>query len=169
MIHEFTGGQGEQIIGHGHERFQAFVTCILLFVLLNNFLGLIPGVVTPTSQPVVPLGLAVLTFLYYNYHGIRTQGPIGYMKHFAGPVWWMSWLILAHREWFRILPASFAHHPSLRQYAGQRFADAGLLFADSDCHSDHLSGPAFCGLDHPGFCFHAADDDLSSLASAHDH
>lgn len=94
MISEFTGGQGEQIIGHGYERFQAFVTCILLFVLLNNFLGLIPGVVTPTSQPVVPLGLAVLTFIYYNYHGIRTQGPIGYIKHFAGPVWWMSWLIL---------------------------------------------------------------------------
>ncbi|MGA8731315.1 MAG: F0F1 ATP synthase subunit A [Terracidiphilus sp.] len=94
MIHEFIGGQGEQIIGHGYERFQAFLTCIALFVLLNNFLGLIPGVVTPTSQPVVPLGLAVLTFLYYNYHGIRTQGPVGYIKHFAGPVWWMSWLIL---------------------------------------------------------------------------
>ena len=94
MIHEFIGGQGEQIIGHGYERFQAFLTCIALFVLLNNFLGLIPGVVTPTSQPVVPLGLAVLTFLYYNYHGIRTQGPIGYIKHFAGPVWWMSWLML---------------------------------------------------------------------------
>jgi F-type H+-transporting ATPase subunit a len=94
MIHEFIGGQGEQIIGHGYERFQAFLTCIALFVLLNNLLGLVPGVVTPTSQPVVPLGLAVLTFLYYNYHGIRTQGPIGYIKHFAGPVWWMSWLIL---------------------------------------------------------------------------
>jgi F-type H+-transporting ATPase subunit a len=94
MVHEFTGTQGEQIIGHGQERFQAFVTCIVLFVLLNNFLGLIPGVITPTSEPVVPLGLAVLTFLYYNYHGIRTQGPVGYIKHFAGPVWWMSWLIL---------------------------------------------------------------------------
>lgn len=94
MVYEFTGNQGEQIIGHGQERFQAFVTCIVLFVLLNNLLGLVPGVITPTSQPVVPLGLAVLTFLYYNYHGFRTQGPVGYIKHFAGPVWWMSWLIL---------------------------------------------------------------------------
>ena len=49
--------------------------------------------VTPTSQPVVPLGIAVLTFLYYNFHGIRAQGPIGYIKHFAGPVWWMAWLL----------------------------------------------------------------------------
>jgi F-type H+-transporting ATPase subunit a len=93
MVHEFTGDQGEQVIGHEHERFQAFVTCVLLFILLNNFLGLIPGVVTPTSQPVVPLGVAVLTFFYYNFHGIRAQGPIGYLKHFAGPVWWLAWLL----------------------------------------------------------------------------
>jgi len=51
MVHEFTGSQGEQVIGHGYERFQPFVTCILLFVLLNNLTGLIPGIVTPTSLP----------------------------------------------------------------------------------------------------------------------
>ncbi|HEY2859265.1 MAG TPA: F0F1 ATP synthase subunit A, partial [Terracidiphilus sp.] len=58
MMHEFTGGQSEQIIGHGYERFQAFVTCVFLFVVCNNLLGLIPGIVTPTSAPVVPLGVA---------------------------------------------------------------------------------------------------------------
>jgi len=93
MIHEFTGSQGDQIIGHGHERFQAFVTCIFLFVVLNNLLGLIPGIVTPTSQPYVPLGIALLTFLYYNFHGVRVQGPIGYLKHFAGPLWWIAPLL----------------------------------------------------------------------------
>ena len=90
MIHEAIGDLGDQIIGHGYERFQAFVTCIFLFVLLNNLLGLIPGITTPTSRPWVPLGLAVLTFLYYNFHGVRVQGPIGYLKHFAGPLWWLA-------------------------------------------------------------------------------
>jgi F-type H+-transporting ATPase subunit a len=93
MIHEFTGNQAEQIIGHGYERFQAFVTCIGLFIVLNNLLGLIPGVTTPTSLPQVPLGVAVLTFLYYNFHGLRVHGPIGYMKQFAGPMWQISWLL----------------------------------------------------------------------------
>jgi F-type H+-transporting ATPase subunit a len=97
MIHEFTGTQAESVIGHGYERFQAFVTCILLFILLNNLLGLllgvIPGVETPTANPAVPLGLAVLTFLYYNFHGVRANGPIGYLKQFAGPIWWMSPLL----------------------------------------------------------------------------
>jgi F-type H+-transporting ATPase subunit a len=93
MIHEFTGSNGEQIIGHGYERFQAFVTCILLFVVINNLLGLIPGIVTPTSQPVIPLGIAVLTFVYYHYYGFKEQGFVGYMKHFAGPIWWIWWLL----------------------------------------------------------------------------
>jgi F-type H+-transporting ATPase subunit a len=94
MIHEGIGGQSEQIIGHGYERFQSFVVCIFLFVLLNNLYGAIPGIPTPTSHPVVPLGLATLTFLYYNFYGLREQGPVGYIKHFAGPVWWMTPLIL---------------------------------------------------------------------------
>jgi F-type H+-transporting ATPase subunit a len=93
LLHEFTGNQADQIIGHGYERFQAFVTCVFVFILFNNLLGLIPGVVTPTSAPVVPLGIAVCTFLYYHFYGFREQGVVGYMKHFAGPIWWISWLL----------------------------------------------------------------------------
>ena len=91
IIHEMIGGQAESIIGH--ERFQAFVTCVFLFILTCNLIGLIPGIDAPTMSPVVPLGIAVTVFLYYNFHGIRAQGPIGYLKHFAGPIWWISWLL----------------------------------------------------------------------------
>ena len=94
MIHEGVSDLAKQVIGHGYERFQAFVTCVGLFILLNNLIGLvvglIPGVETPTAQPFVPLGIAVLTFLYYNYHGLRVHGPIGYLKQFAGPLWWLT-------------------------------------------------------------------------------
>ena len=93
MIHEFTGGQADQIIGHGYERFQAFVTVIFLFVLTCNLLGLIPGVNAPTESPVVPLGIALLTFVYYNFHGFREQGVKGYLGHFAGPIWWIAPLL----------------------------------------------------------------------------
>jgi F-type H+-transporting ATPase subunit a len=93
IIHEMIGGQAESIIGHGFERFQAFVTCVFLFILTCNLIGLIPGIDAPTMSPVVPLGIAVTVFLYYNFHGIRAQGPIGYLKHFAGPIWWISWLL----------------------------------------------------------------------------
>jgi F-type H+-transporting ATPase subunit a len=94
MIHESIGGLAEQIIGHGSVRFQAWVTCIFLFVLLNNLVGLIPGIAAPTSQPWVPLGLALPTFLYYNFQGVRANGAVGYFKQFCGPIWWMAWLLL---------------------------------------------------------------------------
>ncbi|MGA7832350.1 MAG: F0F1 ATP synthase subunit A [Terracidiphilus sp.] len=93
MIHSFVGEQSEQVIGHGYERFQAYVTCVGLFVLLVNLAGLIPGITTPSSFPVVTLGVAIPTFFYYNYHGIRANGFLGFLRSFAGPVWWMAWLI----------------------------------------------------------------------------
>lgn len=93
MIHEFTGDNAEQIIGHGYQRYQAFVTCVLLFVVVNNLLGLIPGIDTPTAAPYIPLGIAVPTFIYYHYFGFKEQGVVGYLKHFAGPIWWIAWLL----------------------------------------------------------------------------
>jgi F-type H+-transporting ATPase subunit a len=85
MLHEFIGGQAEPILGHDTSHFQAFATCIFLFVLLNNLLGLIPGIPAPTTSPVVPLGLAVPTFLLYNFMGFKRNG-FGYIKHFCGPM-----------------------------------------------------------------------------------
>jgi len=93
LIHEFTGSNADQIIGHNSERFQAFTTCIFLFIVINNLLGLIPGIVTPTSAPVVPLGVALCTFVYYHFYGFKEQGFVGYLKHFAGPIWWIAWLL----------------------------------------------------------------------------
>jgi F-type H+-transporting ATPase subunit a len=56
-------------------------------------MGLVPGLESPTASAVVPLGLALVTFVYYNYHGIRANG-FGYFKQFLGPVWWLYWLMI---------------------------------------------------------------------------
>jgi len=90
MIHEFVNGQAEQVMGHGYERHLPVLTGLLLFILLCNCFGLFPGIDTPTANPSVPLGLALFTFAYYNWNGLRAQGPIGYIKHFMGPVWWIA-------------------------------------------------------------------------------
>jgi F-type H+-transporting ATPase subunit a len=93
ILHEQVGAQADEIIGHGYERFQPFVTCIFLFVLTCNLLGLIPGIPAPTQVAVVPLGLATAVFVYYNFYGFKENGFFGYLKHFAGPVWWIAWLL----------------------------------------------------------------------------
>ncbi len=93
MTHEFVSEQGDQIIGHGSERFVSYLTALLLFILLSNLLGLIPGLESPTANVVVPLGFALVTFVYYHYQGVRSNG-FGYVKQFLGPVWWIAWLML---------------------------------------------------------------------------
>jgi F-type H+-transporting ATPase subunit a len=91
IIYGFVDDQAQSVMGqHGYESHLPFVTTILLFVLLCNLLGLLPGIPTPSADPVVPLGIAIVTFVYYNWHGVRAQGPIGYLKHFMGPIWWIA-------------------------------------------------------------------------------
>ena len=94
MIHGFVADQADSVIGHGSQRYVVFVTCILIFILLCNVIGLVPGLVTPTASPTVPLGLALLCFLYYHYQGIREKGVLGHAKHFMGPIWWIAWLMV---------------------------------------------------------------------------
>lgn len=89
-IYEFVDSQGEQIIGHGYGIHMPFAATILLFVLVCNLFGLLPGFATPTSSPVVPLGIALLTFVYYNAVGLIVNKPVGYFKHFMGPMLWMA-------------------------------------------------------------------------------
>jgi F-type H+-transporting ATPase subunit a len=89
-VHEFVEGQAQQVMGHGYDRHLPVLTCLIIFILLCNCIGLLPGIDTPTANPVVPLGLAIFTFVYYNWNGLRAQGPIGYLKHFMGPVWWLA-------------------------------------------------------------------------------
>ncbi len=93
-VYNFVDGQGESIMGDARTRHMPFVAVILMFVLVNNLFGILPGIVTPTASPEVPLALALLTFLYYNVNGLIANGPVGYFKHFLGPIWWMAWFML---------------------------------------------------------------------------
>jgi F-type H+-transporting ATPase subunit a len=93
MTNEFVGSQSESIIGHGYERFTAYLTVLIMFILIGNLMGLVPGLESPTANAVVPLGFALVTFFYYHYHGIRANG-FSYFKQFLGPVWWLYWLML---------------------------------------------------------------------------
>jgi F-type H+-transporting ATPase subunit a len=94
FIGEFVAGQCKDVIGHGSEIYVPYIATIGLFILVSNLIGIVPGFESPTANPAVPLGCAVCTFVYYHFHGIRKQGATHYAKHFLGPVWWMSPLML---------------------------------------------------------------------------
>ena len=93
MLHGFVSGQADSIIGPHAQRYVMFTTCVLMFVLTSNLLGMVPGLLAPTSVATVPLGVALLCFFYYHFHGVRENG-LGYFKQFVGPIWWISWMML---------------------------------------------------------------------------
>lgn len=66
-------------------------TCAL-FIFFSNVLGMIPGFNPPTSSWSITLGMAAIVFVAFNYYGIKENGT-AYVKHLAGPVWWLAWLI----------------------------------------------------------------------------
>jgi F-type H+-transporting ATPase subunit a len=92
-LHEFIEGQSRDVIGDHSERFTAFLVTLGLFILISNLFGIVPGLESPTAYPVVPLGCAICAFAYYQMQGFRSAG-IGYLKHFLGPVWWLTPLML---------------------------------------------------------------------------
>jgi F-type H+-transporting ATPase subunit a len=92
-VHEFVESQASQVMGHGYSAHMPLLTALLFFILLCNLLGLLPGISTPTATTAVPLGLAFFTWFYYHWFGVRSQGPIGYLRHFMGPFWWLAWLM----------------------------------------------------------------------------
>jgi F-type H+-transporting ATPase subunit a len=80
-------------------RWFPFLGVLFLFIWFNNLIGYLPlptnseetfnvfGVHIPTfalyaatANISVPLVLALVVFVAFNYEGIRTQGPIGYVK-----------------------------------------------------------------------------------------
>ena len=150
MVHEVVSDQAESIIGHGYQRFVGYLSVLVLFILAMNLMGLVPGLESPTSNPVVPLGLAIVTFLYYHYHGIRENGG-GYIKQFLGPVWWLSPLlfvieVISHLA--RVLSLT------VRLYAN-------ILFTGADRCTFSLSWTAFGGVAGAGICIHAPGDHIS--------
>ena len=90
---EFIADQAHGVMGHGYERYIPYAVTIGFFILLGNLLGLIPGFESPTANPTVPLGCALLTFVYYHYHGLRVHRH-NYIKQFIGPVWALAPLML---------------------------------------------------------------------------
>lgn len=84
----------EENTGHEAVRYLPLVGSISVFVLLSNLLGVFPLFSSPTGQLTVPLACAIMTFVYFNWQGVRHHGAGGYLKHFAGPIWWLAPLML---------------------------------------------------------------------------
>ena len=121
LIHGFIAGEAEGQIGHDGHKHTLLLETIFIFLLLCNLIGLIPGFVSPTQVIYVPVGCAVLAFLYFNYVGIRKHGLIKYSAHFAGPIWWLAPLMVVIEVISSLArPLSLSVRLFANMYAGEK-------------------------------------------------
>ncbi len=74
----------EDIIGpHGLKYFPVVATFALL-ILTSNLMGLFPLFMSPSASTSVTFALGISSFVYYNYIGIKENGLMAHLGHFAG-------------------------------------------------------------------------------------
>lgn len=77
-IHKMVIG----ILGHHGEQYFPFIASILIFILMSNFMGLLPHSASPSTSTNTTFALGIATFFYYHAMGIKSHGLVGYGKHF---------------------------------------------------------------------------------------
>ena len=93
VITEMISALAEMVIGHAGQKFVPMFTSVFFFILINNLLGMLPGMTPATENLNTTFAFGVFMFLSYNMFGIREHGPFAYFKHFAGPK--LPYLVLA--------------------------------------------------------------------------
>ena len=75
LLRDFVGPKGPKYL--------PLVLSIFLTIWLSNMSGLVPGLMAPTSNLNVTLGCAITVWVYYHFQGVKAQGALQYLLHFA--------------------------------------------------------------------------------------
>jgi F-type H+-transporting ATPase subunit a len=78
-------GMLSDVVGPLGPNYLTLAGTIGIFILFCNLIGLIPGLMAPTSSINVTLGCALTVWIYYHINGVKVQGLGAYLKHFAAP------------------------------------------------------------------------------------
>jgi F-type H+-transporting ATPase subunit a len=74
------------VIGEGGDRYTPYLISLFLFVFFASLIEVIPGIQFPvTARMALPATLAFISWLIYNYAGIRAKGFGGYLKGIMFP------------------------------------------------------------------------------------
>jgi F-type H+-transporting ATPase subunit a len=84
------------LLGEKHlARHFPMIGALFFYILTINMLGILPGMKSATSSLDLTLALALITFLYVQFWGIRNLGIVGYLDHLAGsPRDAIGWMML---------------------------------------------------------------------------
>jgi F-type H+-transporting ATPase subunit a len=88
FVYEFLGDFGVSIAGQAARPYIPLFVAFFILILFSNWSGLIPPVGrieqlrAPTSDVNITIGLALVSFLYFEFQGFRRLGVRGYLGKF---------------------------------------------------------------------------------------
>jgi F-type H+-transporting ATPase subunit a len=86
-------GLAEGVLGHHYHQYVPLLAAFFAYILISNLLGLVPGIVPPTSHFQITFALGLVSFAAYHAYGLKAQGA-SYLKHFLGPLMLLAPLML---------------------------------------------------------------------------
>lgn len=85
MITDFLEEYMKDLVGLKGMKYFPLVITLFFFILVSNYIGLIPGFLAPTSNINTTGAWAIIVFISYQCIGIATN-RLKYFKHFLGPI-----------------------------------------------------------------------------------
>ncbi|HAM38106.1 MAG: ATP synthase F0 subunit A [Elusimicrobia bacterium RIFOXYC2_FULL_34_12] len=84
IIFEQIFNLADTIIGKDAKKYYPLFLGIFFFIFISNIMGVIPGMLSPTSNLNIPIALSITVFIYYNLQGIYKH-KMNYLKKFIIP------------------------------------------------------------------------------------
>ena len=72
------------------KKYFPLICSLFLFLLLSNWLGVIPKLAEPTRDLNTTLGMGILGGIISHGSGIKVKGLKGYLKEYFSPMWFMA-------------------------------------------------------------------------------
>lgn len=105
VIVEGLTGLAKQTMGPEWKKWFPFVGAMFFFILIANLIGLIPGFAT-TDNVNVAAAWAVISYVLFNYVGIREHGLQHYLIKYMGPSFY-TWHVGGKHIHMRLLAPLF--------------------------------------------------------------
>ncbi len=93
LITEFLASLSDMMIGKRGRWFAPLFASLFFFILVNNLLGLLPGMTPATENINTTIAIGLFSFVIYNFYGIKEHG-FAYVKQFLGPLVLLAPLML---------------------------------------------------------------------------
>lgn len=85
VIVEGLSGLAKTTMGPEWKKWFPFVGAMFFFILIGNLIGLIPGLAGLTDNVNTAAAWAIISYVLFNYVGIREHGIKNYLMKYMGP------------------------------------------------------------------------------------